>query len=96
MPGAVHCDGGVERRRRVVIQIAHLRADVAQRPRRTKAESVEQTLRLVADVAEVCGHIVAVTERVAQRGIGDGGHYGVRVRVPVAGDVNFIHEVRLL
>ena len=23
-------------------------------------------------------------------------HHGVRVRVPVAGDVNFIHEVRLL
>ena len=96
VPGAVHCDGGVERRRGVVVQVAHLRAHVAQHPRRLEAEAVEQALCLVADVAEVCGHIVAVTEGIAQRGIGDGGHHGVRVRVPVAGDVNLIHEVRLL
>ena len=73
--------------------------------RATQKKAIQNTMRAGAKgiktavsgrLGEVCGHIVAVTERVAQRGIGDGGHDGVRVRVPVAGDVNFIHEVRLL
>ena len=91
VPGAVHRDGGVERRRCVVVQVAHLRADVADRYRLLKAEAIEQTLRLIADVAEMCGHVIPVAERVAQCGIGNGGRDGVRVRIPVAGDVNSVH-----
>lgn len=91
VPGAVHRDAGVERRRRVKVQIAHLRADVADRDRLLKAEAIEQTLRLIADVAEMCGHVIPVAERVAQCGIGNGGRDGVRVRIPVAGDVDSVH-----
>ena len=91
VPGAVHRDAGVERRRRVKVQIAHLRANVADRDRLRKAEAIEQTLRLIADVAEMCGHVIPVAERVAQCGIGNGGRDGVRVRIPVAGDVDSVH-----
>ena len=91
-PGAVHRHGGVERGRRVKVQIAHLRAHVGDRHRRLKAEAVEHAARLVVDVVEVRRHIFAAAERVLQRGVAHGRHDRIGVRVAVACHINFIHE----
>ena len=43
-------------------------------------------------VAQAGGHILAVAHGVAQGRVGHGGDHGVRVRVPVPGDVYLFHR----
>ena len=92
VPRAAQRHGAAQRGRRVVIEVAHLRAHGLDAHRRLKAEPVEDQLRLVRDVAEARGDIVALADGVLQRGIGHRGNDGVGIRVAVAGDVDGIHN----
>ena len=79
---AVHSGRSVED------EVPHLGADVRDEHRRFRVELVEHTLGLIGHVTEAGRHIFPVTERVAQRRIGDGRHYGVGVGVLVSGDID--------
>ena len=91
LPGVVYRHRAREDGRGIVVEVAHLRAHIAQQRRRRKAELVQHELRLVADLADAGGHVRPFAKRVAQRRIRDGGDDGVGIRVPVSGHINGFH-----
>ena len=93
LPGPGNGGRGGEGGRRVVIQVPHLGAQIADELRCLEAEPVQHRLGLVADLAQPGGFVVTVAQGVFQRRVRHGGHDGVRVRIAVAGDVNCIHTL---
>ena len=91
LPRAIHGDGGVQAGRTVEVQIPHLRADVLDKAGRLEMEALQHPVRLIADGAQMDGHIFLFAQCVFQRGVGHGGHDGVGVRVAVSGDVYLVH-----
>ena len=85
-----------ERWRTVVVNIAHLCADIGEQRRRLKAEAVEQELRLVVRCALHGGDIGIVAQRIMQRRKRHGGHHGIGIRIAVSADINRIHLCILL
>ena len=91
-PGPADRDCAGQGRRRVVVQIAHLRAHGLDAHRRLKAEAVEHKPRLVGDMPETRGNEFPVTQGVSKRGVGHGGNDGIGIGVAVAGDIDGFHE----
>ena len=77
--------GGTQRGRRIVIQIAHLRAHGMNEHRRFTAEALQHHVRFIADMTEARGDIAAVAQCVPQRGICHCGYDGIRIGVSMAG-----------
>ena len=92
IPRAAHRHGAAQRGRRVVVEVAHLRAHGLDAQRRLEAEAVEHELRLVRNVAEACGDVITLANGVLQRRIGHGGDNGVGIGVAVAGDIDRFHR----
>ena len=92
LPGPADGGGGGQRGRRVVVQIPDLGADVGQQTRRLKAEPVQNDLGLVTDLAQPGGLILPLAQGVFQCGVRHGGDNGIRVGIPVSGNINGIHE----
>ena len=95
-PSAIHGDGGAETGRTVKIQVLHLCADVIQHLGRLETEAAEHTVSLVADGAQMGGHIAVFPQCVFQRGIGHGCHDGVGIGVAVTGNIDGVHRQSLL
>ena len=93
LPGPVHRGGLVQGRRRVVVQVADLGAQVVYQHRGLEAEAVQHQLGLVADAPQPRGHVIRVAQRCAQLGIGHGRDDGVGVGVAVACDIDGFHGV---
>ena len=91
LPAPADGSGGRERGGRVVVQIPHLGTHVGQKPRRLEAEAVQHDLSLIADLPQTGGLVAPVSQSILQRCVCHGGNHGIRVRVPVSGDVNGIH-----
>ena len=96
LPRTVHGNGGVQAGRAVEVQILHLRADVLDKAGRVEVEPLQHPVCLVADGAQMDGHILLLAQRVFQRGEGHGGHDGVGIRVAVPGDIDLVHTRLLL
>ena len=90
-PGSVHRDRGVQRRGRIEIKVAHLRAHVVYLARRLKAEFIEHALSLVAYMSKAGRSVFSVAEGVAKRRIAHRRNDRVGVRITVAYHENFIH-----
>ena len=93
LPGAADGHRLVHDRRRIVIQIADLRADSMDMDRRLHAEAVQNAAGFIADVAQSGGHIFPVADGVAQGGVGHGRDDGVGIGVAVAGYINRFHRM---
>ena len=91
LPRPIHGDGGIQTGRTVKIQIPHLGADVLDQPGRLKAKVLQHAVGLVADGAHMHRHILLLPQRVFQCRVGQGGHYGVGIRVAVSGHIDLVH-----
>ena len=78
--------------RRVIVQIAHLRAHGLDAHRRLEAEAVEHEPCLIGDMPQTRGNEFPIAQRVSQRGIGHGGNNGIGIGIAVAGDIDGFHE----
>ena len=96
VPGASHGHAAAEDWRPVKIQIPHLIVQVCDAFRGQKSEAIQHDLGLVGDPPQAGRFILPIPAGVAQRRVGDGCHDGVRVRVPVAGNIDGIHKVTSL
>ena len=92
-PGQVQRHRAVERRRVVIVEVLHLRAQVFHQRRGVGVEAREQPRRLVVHAAQPHGLVAALADGVLQVGVGNGGDDGVGVRVAVPGDVYVSHGV---
>ena len=90
-PGSVHRDRGVQRRGRIEIKVAHLRAHVVYLARRLKAEFIEHALSLVAYMSKAGRSVFSVAEGVAKRRIAHRRNDRIGIRITVAYHENFIH-----
>ena len=95
-PGAVDRHRLVQDGGRVVIQVQHLGAHALDEHGRIKMKAVEDQLGFVAEMAQAGGGILALSGGVAQSGVGHSGDNGVRIRIPVAGDIDLFHGFLLL
>ena len=93
VPGPVHGDGGVQGRRRIIIQIRHLCADILDQLGWLETEAIQQTLGLVADVAQIGRYVVPVAQSIPQSGIGHGSHDRIRVGVPMPDYIDLVHTI---
>ena len=91
-PGTADRHGPGQGGRRVVVEIADLRAHGLDADGRLKAEAAEHQPRLIGDVSEPGRDEFPVAQRVAQRRIGHGRDDRVGIRVAVAGDIDGVHE----
>ena len=91
-PGTADRHGPGQGGRRVVVEIADLRAHGLDADGRLKAEAAEHQPRLIGDVPEPGRDEFPVAQRVAQRRIGHGRDDRVGIRVAVAGDIDGFHE----
>ena len=92
IPGSAHGDAGVQDGRPVKIQVPDLVIQVGDPLGGLKTKAVQHDPGLVGDPAQAGGFIFPLAAGVAQSGIGNGGHNGIRVGIPVSGDINWIHE----
>ena len=91
LPAPADGGGGGESGGRVVVQVPDLGAHVVDELGGLEAEAVQDNLGLVADLAQPGGLVLPVSQGVLEGGVGHGGDDGVRIRVPVPGDINGIH-----
>ena len=90
-PGPAHGHRLVEDGGHVVVQVLDLGAHALDQGGGLEAEAAEDQPRLVADVAQPGGDVLPVPGGVAQGGVGHRGDDGIRVRIPVAGNINLLH-----
>ena len=57
-----------------------------------KAKAVQHDLGFVGNVTQTGGHILPVTQGVAEGRIGHGGNDGIRVRIAMTGNINGVHK----
>ena len=81
----------MEGRRGVVFQVLDLRAHVFDQKRRREAKTLQNQLGLVTQVTQTGSHVLPVAQGVLQGRVGNGGNDGIRIRVPVAGDIDVLH-----
>ena len=91
LPRTVHGDGGIQTGRAVKLQVAHLGADILDEPGRVEMETLQHTVGLVADRAQVHRHVLLLAQGVFQGGESHGGNDGVGIRVAVAGHIDLVH-----
>ena len=92
LPRTVHGDGGIQTGRAVKLQVAHLGADILDEPGRVEMETLQHTVGLVADRAQVHRHVLLLAQGVFQGGESHGGNDGVGIRVAVAGHIDLVHR----
>ena len=92
LPGAADGDARGEDRGRIIVQILDLGTQVGDQHGGLRAEAVQDRLGLVADLSQAGRLVLPVAQGVFQRGVGHGRHDGVRVRVPVSGNIDRIHS----
>ena len=94
-PGPADGGSGGQGGGRVVIQVPDLGTHVVQQLGGLEAEAIQHGLGLVTDLAQAGGLVLPLAKGVLQRRVGHGGDDGVRVRVPVSGDIDGVHEYSL-
>ena len=92
LPGPGDGHTGIEGRGHIIVQVANLSPHGDELDRRLKIKTFQNPVGFVADVAQPGSHILPVAQGVAQGGVGDGRHDGVRIRIAVSGDIDRIHS----
>ena len=87
VPGVAYRNSGSQFRRRVILHVAHLRPHRVDLHRRLKSETFQQEFRLIVQMPQPYRNIIVLAQHIAQRGIGDGCHNRIRVRIAVAADI---------
>ena len=82
----------MEDRRHVKVQVLDLGSHGLDEQRRLKAETVQDQPCLVAAMAQAGCYILPFSQGTAQSGVGHGGDHGIRIRVPVPGDIDLFHR----
>ena len=92
LPGQLQRHGAVQLRRVVKIQVTDLVAHILNVWRRLKPKAIEHVQRFIIDRADPHRGVLPVPQGIAQVGISHGGHDGIRIRIAVAGNINFVHQ----
>ena len=92
LPGQLQGHGAVQLRRMVEVQVTDLVAHIFNVRRRLKAKAIEHVQRFIIDRADPHRGVLPVAQGIAQVGISHGGYDGIRIRVAVAGNINFVHQ----